>query len=66
MDKYAFAWAINEKMQIRIKKMEFENGVACKCNQSTKQVYTLMISNIPYKAYKDIYIYIYISISVYC
>lgn len=64
MDKYAFAWAINEKMQIRIKK--FENGVACKCNQSTKQVYTLIISNIPHKAYKDIYIYIYISISVYC
>lgn len=45
------------------------NGVACKCNQSTKQVYTLIISNIPHKAYKDIYIYIYlyvyVSVSVY-
>lgn len=25
MDKYAFAWAINEKMQIRIKKFETES-----------------------------------------
>lgn len=47
-----------KKMQIRIKK--FENGVACKCNQSTKLVYTLIISNIPYNA--NIYIYIFVSV----